>query len=204
MTGIGKLILAALLIISATLGAAGYMWLTNSGPFQGDRIREVPLGHIRFNQTEASHLDLLFSEHGSISYNFFGNEVSVYIAYYERDELVLHERIGGIAVGTPDQLAGSLLWGITTEDGVRRELRVKSSITFASSNIHFDFSEIDFHVGSMATGENITRDTNIEMNRRYVLHVWQSGTIWWADGDIFNSIRLRENEKSVILYVVFE
>jgi len=195
------LIFAAFLV----LGVLGNMWYTNRGPFQGNRVAGVPSGPLRAMHDDGGHLDLLLAHRGGVSYNFYGQQVMVYIAYYERDELVLHELVTGISTGTtPIELSGATIWGITTEEGARRELRVRVNIGGGAGSGYFDFSSIDFEPGSFAGGPATMTDTRIEPGRRYVLHIWQTGATFWVDGDVFNPGRLRENEKTAILYIVFE
>jgi len=206
MTNIGRLILAGLIVIVGTICAMGYMWITSTGIFH-DGVVRAPAGHILVHEPYTSHFDLMFSEHGRVSYDFFGERIMVYIALYERDERVVHERVGGIALGGMGHIIGTMLWGITVEEGMRAELRVRADITDgavtgAVGSGQFDFSEIDFEVGSSGSGL-FSEDTEIELGRRYVLHVWQSGSVW-TEGDVFNPMRLRGNERTAILYMVFE
>ncbi|MCL2857387.1 MAG: hypothetical protein FWE19_06685 [Oscillospiraceae bacterium] len=202
MRSINKLtiVFAVLLVV----GVFGNMWYTNRGPFQGSRVAGVPSGHLRVEHHDRGHLDLLLSHRGGVSYNFFGQRVNVYIAYYERDELVLHELVSGIASGDAHEISGTTVWGITSEEGARRELRVMVDVAGASSSSYFDFTQIDFEPGSFAGGPATMANTRIEHGKRYVLHIWQTGHTFWVDGDVFNPERLRENEKTAVLYIVFE
>jgi len=165
--------------------------------------RGLPLGGLGI-MTEApppSPFDLLFSEHGRVSYRFHGTGVSAYIAHYHRDERVLHELVTGISTTIPYNLNGFITWGVTTEQGARRELRVRASIGGGIGTSYFDMSQIDFPLGSSSTSHF---NKMIELGERYILHVWQSGGTFWADGNHFLPERLRENERTTILYVVFE
>ena len=202
----GVFVLAAIIITLGAVSVAGYMWYTNQGLFQGDRISGVPTGHIKVDHAQASHLDLLFSNYGGVSYNFVGEWVSVYIAYYERDELVLRERVNALGTAEPYELSGSVIWGITIEEGLRRELRVRISSGGAVSVNYFDFSQIDFVPGLFVNSPefNNINSRPIELGRRYALQVWQTGNSWRADNYAFNPEQLRDSEKTTILYIVFE
>ena len=196
------LILAAILL---ALAAVGYLRETNRGTFQGGRISGLPSGHLRVEHHHGGHLDLLLSHRGEVSYNFYGTGVSVYIAYYERDELILHERVGGIGAGEPYEFSGTAVWGITTEGVVPRELRLRVGMNGAKGFSYFDFSQLGLdgeHPGWSTSSIN-TRSA-IEPRERYVLQVWQTGTTWWVDDSFFNPGRLRESEQTLILYIIFE
>ena len=196
-------ILAVVLMITAIVIT---VWQGSRGPyFDNGLVAGVRSGHMRaHHHTQANHFDLLFANRGGVSYNFYGTGVHVYIAYYERDKLVLHELISGISTAEANEVRGSVLWGVTTAGGARRELRVRADIGGAIGSGSFDFSRIDFTHAFSTGGLNTLTDMRIEPGERYVLQVWQTGTTWWADGDIFSPERLRESEKTVILYIVFE
>ena len=191
-------------VILVAVAALGYMWQTNRGPFQGDGIAGPPSGHIRVDHHRASHIDLLLVNYGGVSYNLFGRQVHVYIAHYERDELILHELVGGVATVDAHEFTGTALWGVTTEEGQRRELRVRVDMNGAAGSSYFDFSRLGFDEGPLGMSGPIITDGEIEPGRRYVLQVWQTGSRFWADGDVFNPERLRESERTAILYIVFE
>lgn len=158
----GKFAAAVLIII---LCLTTYMWYTNRGPFQGNSVPGVPTGHIMVDQPQRSHIDLLFSEYGGVSYNFFGEGISVYIAYYERDELVLRELVTGIGIGSAGGLSGSLIWGITTEDNSRRELRLRINNGGSVGLGHFDFSQIDFQANLMVWAAATITDRSLRASR---------------------------------------
>ena len=197
--GILRLSLVAVMVLAV---AAALFWQARQPGGE-----EVRAGYLRFDLPEAtSHFDLLFSEQGSISYNFIGESVNLYIAHYHRDQLVLHELVAGVSRGGAAQVNGQAFWGITTQGGERRELRAKVTIDGAASSSYFDFSQAGFEVGSMAGGAfvgNGLTSVRIQPGERYILHLWQTGRTFWADGDHFLPERLRENEKTAILYVVF-
>ena len=185
----------------------GNLWYTNRGPFQGNRVAGVPSGHMRVDHPQTGHFDLIslmLANYGGVSYNFYGSRVHVYIAYYERDELVLRELVTGISTAEPYQLSGSMVWGITTEGGARRELRAMASIGGGVASSYFDFSQLDFNYGSSAGGWATLEDTRIELGHRYVLRIWQTGTTFWTHADFFDPEVLRESEQTAILYIVFE
>lgn len=200
-----RLIIAAILVVGV---AMAYMWQYNLGPFRGGAVAGVRNGHIRvdhgFDHFRMDHVNLLLPYRGGVSYNFYGQGVMVYIAYFERDELVLHERVGGISTGEPYRFSGSMIWGVTTEDTARRELRARVGMNGAVGFGYFDFSQIDFEPASTISAPLSIADGPIEPGRRYPLHIWQTGGSWWVDRDVFLPERLRENEKTIILYIVFE
>jgi len=155
-------------------------------------------------EAEVSHFDLLFHRYGSVSFRHQGEEVSVYLAQYERDERVLHEQVGGLGVGA-ETFDGTILWGVTTEGDEPLELRTIVAVDGAWGQKSFDLSAIDFNFAALITTGGISAEREeIEAGRRYVLHLWQSGGMIWYDGDVFRPDRLRENEHTLILYVVFE
>jgi len=100
------LIVLALLLVAASV--LGYLWQTNRGPFGGDG--RLPRAHIRVMEQERDYLDLLFDTHGRAMFNFYGKSAYVYIAHYERDELVLHELVTGVAVTPEHDLNGTVYW----------------------------------------------------------------------------------------------
>ena len=197
-----KLILGILAIILGAAVVLGYMWHTNRGFFQGSSISGLPDGHIRALETQPSHLDLLFSGHGGVEFNYFGEKVSVYLAYYRRDELVLHEIVANIHTIGDHELNGSMFWGLTTENNLPNELRVRLNAGGSMSQNYFDFSRLDFQPQAVMGSPVI--NGSIEQGRRYVLHMWQTGTGMRADGNVFDPEILRESENTAILYVIFE
>ena len=206
MKNANKLTILFMAILVVGAGAA-YLWQMNLGPFGGGRVAGVRSGHLRVDHHHEpmNHLDLLLSYRGGISYNFYGRQAHVFIARYERDELVFHELVSGISTVEAHQISGSMIWGVTAEDGMPRELRVRVGIAGGMSFGHIDFSQIGFSEPAFHTGaQNTTQDTRIEPGERYVLHFWQTGTQWWADADVFSPERLRESEQTLILYIVFE
>ena len=202
MKGRDKFLIGILAIILVLAVALGYMWHTNRGFFQGDNIAGLPDGHIRALDAQPGHLDLLFSGHGGVEFNYFGEQISVYLAYYMQDELVLHELVTGIHTLGDNDLNGMMFWGLTMENNLPNELRARINVGGAASQNHFDFSRLDFQPQA-TMGSTITNGP-IEPSRRYVLHMWQTGTGMRADGNVFDPETLRESEHTAILYIIFE
>jgi len=176
---------------------------------QPEPAPDASIGRIQADQPErGTHLDLLFSEHVGAGYQFFGQHVNLYIAYYERDELVLRELVGGIGTGSPHQQSGSLIWGLTMEENRRSELRARIHTHGAVGHGYFDFSRInlDFEQGGMISGPDIIRSSSrIEVGSRHILQMWQTGNpAWHVGSDPFSSDVLSGSEQTVILYLTFE
>jgi len=195
-----KFILA--MVAAGALFFAAFIWYgQNSTP--GESVAGASTGRIRVDAPEPGHLDLLFSERGEVSYQFFGQEIGLYLAQYRRDELVLHERVGGISTTKPTEFSGSVIWGVALKKNRRSEIRARIGTDFGTGHGYFDVSQIDFNpaiIGGTDIGSG-----KIQPGERYVLQTWQSGnTIWAVDNDIFNPASLRDNEQTIVLYLIFE
>jgi len=199
-----KLIFILLAILLVAVSVLGYLWHTNRGPFQGDRIAGLPSGHIRVLETEPSPLDLLFHRHsyGGVSFNYFGESVHVYLAYYTRDELVFREPLASHATAGDHEWSGSMHWGLTIEGDQPGELRVRLISGGAMSQTYFDFSQLAFEP-SLTVGSTLA-DLNspIVRGKRYVLQAWQTGG--FVGQDMFDPEMLARSEHTAILYIVFE
>jgi hypothetical protein len=197
-----KIIIAVLLVILIILGN---LWNLNLGPFQGNSVAGLRDGHFRIMDTwQSSHFDLLFHRYGGIEFNHFGRGVHAFIAHYQWGVLVLQEQVASSGGTTEDWYRnGSVLWGITMEDSLPKELRVdvQSGGTFGRN--HFDFSSFDFEVGTIAPPPIISGQ--IERGRPYTLQSWHSpNSSFRTDGNRFHPEILRESANTVILYIVFK
>jgi len=197
MRNINKRVIVVVAVLVAAVSAL-YIWQATRGSLAGG-------GYLRAEPPEWGYFNLLLPQRGDVSFGFYGQQANVYIAHYERDELVLRELVTGLAFGGANEVNGRLIWGITVEEDQRRELR--TFMQFEGGGVHaghFDFSQIDFSPASWADSSATIGGSHIELGRRYVLHIWQTEARFWVDGDFFLPERLRENEKTTILYIVFE
>jgi hypothetical protein len=194
-----KIISASIVVLA---GIFGYMWYMNLGLFRGDSVAGLPNGHVKVLETRQSHFDLLFSKYGGVSFNHYGERINVYIAYYERDNRVLHEVVAGIAAAGANRFGGSMLWGLTAGQNRPRELSALVSMNGALGRNYFDFSQFDFEP-MVISGPDITNGP-IERDKRYILQVWQTGASLRAGAYAFDPEILRESENTAILYMVFE
>jgi len=72
-------------VLAISLGlysTLSFRWHTNSWPFQGDSIAGLPDNHIRAMDMRPGYFDLLFHRYGGVYFNYFGETVYVYVAYY--------------------------------------------------------------------------------------------------------------------------
>lgn len=183
-------VLTALIVILVGVAA----WYTNWGPFQGTSVAGIPNGHIRVLDPG--------SLYGSVSFNYFGHQVQVYVAYFQRDTLVIHELVLGISGFDERDINGELQWATVPEinlTGWLPVLRVGGMLARGS----FDFSVLDFEIATAISADSTISPGRIERGRRYVINMWQSGNTFMADGDFFNPEQLRTSEHTAILYVVF-
>lgn len=172
-----------------------------------DDEEEVRITGIRTIDVEQSHFDLLFDNHGEVSFDYVGRQVSVYVAHFEYYELVLHELVSRLEFTRAQEFTGNLIWGITTNGGSLDELRVRINVVDsegggATHQGYFDFSTLEFELGALIN-PTILREP-IERSERYVFHVRQTGTTWWLDDDWFDPEVLAENAQTVLLYIVFD
>ena len=195
-----KFILA--MVAVGALFFAAFVWYGQSaGP--REPVSGSHLGRVWEDTAQGDHFDLLFSERGGVSYKFRGTGVMIYLDVYERGELILQERVGGLGTGEPAQLEGSLIWGITTEQNRRSEIRARVTEQGAVGFGFLDVSGIDFNPAVIAGAD--LGNGRIQLGRRYPLQIWKTGsTIWAVEGDVFVPERLRDNEQTIILYIVFE
>jgi len=171
--------------------------------FSGCASRQ-PDTYIQALEAEVSYFDLLFHKHGGFTFRHHGEDAHVYLAQYRRDEQVLHERVGGLGTMGVHTFEGTILWGVTTEGDEPSELRTIVAVDGAWSQKSFDLSVIDFDFAGFTSAGVSTEREEIEVGRRYALYHWQSGSVVWTPGDVFDPERLRENENTLILYVIFE
>ena len=209
-----KILLIILAVLLMAASVLGYLWQTNRGPFGGEA--RLSGAHIRALEQERGYISLLFHVHGGASFHFHGESAHVYIAYYERGELVSHELVTGVQITPAHDLNGTMYWGVTTEEGLPHELRARvnfystgrpvdredgTRLVSAGHQGAFDFSQFDFWPTAMM-GPDFP-STVIELGERYVLHLWQTHNVFWADHNPFDPERLRESEHTLILYMVF-
>jgi len=188
----GKRILTIGLIVALVIVA--YIWHEN----QDNRP------YIEAIDTEQSHFDLLFHRYGGVRFRQQSEGVRVYLAHYNREELVLHEAIAGLGFGEAHMLDGYLLWGVTTEGGVPMELRTRLSAGAGISSTYFDLSYLNFDLTTAATAGQPFIGERVDQDGRFVLHLWQSGASMRADGNVFHPEQLQGSAHTVILYMVFE
>ncbi len=196
--------LALLLVI---LGISTYLWYMNYGPFQGEKVAGVPDGHIKIIDEPMGVASLLFSAHGSYAFNFQGKGVAVYLAYYEKDVRIKHERVSGFQQTEDGPLNGTLQWGITFEQdaGQLEELRVSIRASGSQATNSYDMSQLNFNTeNGFSSVMNLFSNGRIEKGDRYVLQTWQTSGMVRADNDVFHEEVLRESEQTIILYMVFE
>ncbi|MCL2369033.1 MAG: hypothetical protein FWC72_08545 [Oscillospiraceae bacterium] len=199
-----KLLIALLAVLLVATSVLGYMWHTNRGLFQGNRVAGLPNAHLRVLSVEPSHFDLLFHRHnyGGVEFNHFGEGVHVYIAHYIGGERVLHEIVTGISIVGDGTLSGTVRWGLTMEENEPHELRIHLRAGAGSSQNYFDFSQFDFVVRAMSGPGFPSRQ--IEQGERYILQRWQAGGMFPIDEDrAFDPDILSANEETVFLYMVF-
>ena len=195
---------AILVLIIVTVAAIIlFMWHTNRGPFQGQSVAGLPDGHITSDDFKLSHFDLLFRRRGSVSFNHFGENISVFLAYYQYDSLVLHETITRLSTIGDTSLSGHMFWGVTSENEIQpNELRVRIFAGPAETVGYFDFSQFDFGVSAIL-GQDIPRGP-IVRGKRYPLQVWQSGGTVPVAGTPFDADILNLSGHTVILYIIFD
>ena len=200
-----KSISKRLLVLSVVLVvvAVAYAWWMNIPPLQGNRNAGLPREHMRLIGAQSDHIDLLFSQHGGAYFNFSGEQVSVFIAHFQRDEPVLHELITSIENSGTWGGGGSMSWGLTTEGGNPGEIRVLLALDGGTVSSTFDFSRLDFEPWLISGPE--MADGRIEPGRRYALQVWQTGNTVRVVGSepAFDPEQLRMSEHTAILYIVF-
>ena len=151
-----------------------------------------------------NHLDLLFQSHGGVTYRHYGSSVSMYLVQYRRDEQVFHELVTGIARADAYAFSGSAIWGVTREGMKPHELRASVTINGSMGQSYIDLSALDFDFSAIATSAALVDNQRIESGERYVLHIWQSGGGFRADGNVFAPEQLRESEHTLILYLIFD
>jgi len=188
----GKRILV--LILVAALVIAAYIWHENQ--------ENHP--YIEAMDASPSHFDLLFHRHGGVSFRQKAEGVTVYLAHYQRDELVFHEAVAGIGTVGAYIFEGSLIWGVTTEGGVADELRARLVTGGAMSSVHFDLAVLDFDFTAASTAGQPFLGERIDREGRFVLHLWQSEPSFRVDGNVFHPEQLQNSAHTVILYMVFE
>jgi len=192
------LIIAAVVLVVALI--AIYFGCTNN---QDD----VQTTSIRTIDVEPSHLDLLFRNHGEVSFNYVGRQVSVYVAHYEYYELVLHELIAQLEFASVEEFSGNMIWGITTSGDSLGELRVrinaKDSMGGAASHQRsFNFTPFDIEAGMIVNDEILSEP--LERGERHVFHARTTGTQWNMDSDWFDANVLGEYSETVLIYIVFD
>jgi len=188
----GKFIIAAVLLVA--LVVLGYIWHTH----QGNRT------YIRAMDTEQSHFDLLFHRHGGVTFRQNAEWIRVYLAHYQREELVLHEALAAIGTVGTYLSEGSLIWGVTTEYGVPTELRTRLIRSGGISATQFDLSTLDFDLTAASTAGQPFLGEQVLQEGQFVLHLWQSEPRFRIDGNVFHPEQLQNSEHTVILYMVFE
>jgi len=179
---------------------------TNRTFFQDNSVAGLPDGHVQIYNNPSSHFDLIFSRHGTAYFNHFGTGVSVYIAFYMQDELVMHKIVDGhIQTRGYSDFNGYVIWGLTTERNLPSELRVSLRTTQGLSQNYFDFSLLDFEP-QLILSPNGGLDSGgvIEHGNRYVMQVWKSGNTISPDGNMFRPEILRQSDHTAILYIVFQ
>ena len=197
-----RYIIAAFVMVFV-IGCLFYMWHTNRIFFQGNSVAGLPDGQVRIWNNPPSHFDLVFNRHGSVNFNHFGTEVSVYIAFYRQDELIMHESVVSIQTVDYADFSGSAFWGLTTERNSPCELRVSLNTRGVSWN-YFDFSLFDFEPRLiLSPGGGLGSGGRIEYGKQYVMQVWKSGNTFSPDGNMFRPEILRTSEHTAILYIVF-
>jgi len=198
----GKKHIVAVLIIVAIVSSLLYLSHTNRAFFQGDSVSRLPDRHIRNRDISSDYLELMFRRHGGVYFNHSGTEILVNVAFFERDSLILHERVTSITASDDDEFSGYVIWGLTTERNLLSELRVNLRTNRGLSQNYFDFSLLDFEP-QLIWGSGVTSGM-IEHDRRYIMEVWTSGNTISPDGNAFNPSILRENGNTAILYIVFK
>jgi len=190
------LVVLKLVLIAALVG---YLHYTNRGIFQGSSVSGLPDGRIRADRTT-----VMSHNFGSVSFNWYGEEIGIFMAYYEGEELVLRESVAAFGTRGASLLGGTAQWVLTMSGNTREELRAYIGIQGALAQGYFDFSQIDFTPGLIVRADMTIPNRPITGGERYVLQVWQTGTSWRADNNPFHPEALRGNEKTAILYIVFE
>ena len=140
-----KIILIIIVLLLGAGSVLGYMKYTNRGPFEGFSLAGLPDNHIKFlNKQLSQHpFELLFNAYGGVYFNGNGKDVNVYLSYYKRDELVLHESLASIGFGNVHVYSGYVLWGLTMKNNLPDELRVDMLAGGGKCNNTFDFSSLD-------------------------------------------------------------
>ena len=177
-------------------------------------LMSLAIGYILFSTEEEytvrsmdvsspSHFDILFHRHGGVTYHHYGQGVQMYLAKFRRVEQILHELVTGVTSVGANTFSGSAVWGITTSQGMPCELRAIVKMGSAMGQNYFDISTIDFDFLSGASAGPFEGEQQIEIGTRYVLHLWQSGSMMRVGYDMFSPERLRDSEYTLILYLVF-
>lgn len=202
------LVSALAMLFFIVLGIGGYMFYTNDGLFQGDKVTEVPNGHIKVLEEETGILSLLFYASGGYAFNTEGEKISVYLNYYEKDVRKKHELVGGFEQLENAPINGTLYWGITSEGdmGEPKELRMVIRTTNGiQTNGVYDFTQLHLdNEEGYASAFNTFSSGKIKKGKPYVLRTWQSSVVFRTDNNFFDSEILAESDQTAILYLVFE
>ena len=188
--------------IIAAIAAAGFF------AFVVPAWDTMPPNYIRIVQPQQGpdHLNLLLTMQGRADFNFRGEGgfayVTMYVAYFYRDELILHEAVAGMGLGVDDaDISGSILWGIATPQAFLQEFRVQLMVNGSSAQGSFDLSRLDFQP-MLTAGPNFTNE-QIVQGQRYVVQMKNTSGRFSAQ-DQFDPEVLRHSENTAIFYVIFQ
>ena len=195
--------LAAVILLILGISVSMYMRFITIDRFQNNSAAALSDMRIRIVEVEPSHINLLFQRYGGAVFNYYGEQISLYMDFYSWDELVLSEVVVRLTTSEETDLNGSLFRGLKTERNIPGELRAELRAGGAMHQNYFDFSRLDFFHPQVTIGPADVSG-HIERGARHVLQVWQTGNMVRVSRDDFNPEVLRGSENTAILYLIFD
>jgi len=197
---ISRVVVAAIILVAAGL----YMDYNNITPFAGGRISGLRDGHMRTIQPSDDYLRPLFADAQVLQFNYHGTGIRMNMAYYQRDELILHTHVVDMVGWNGEQLhSGNIAWAATWQSHPLNNLYAYIMTVHGGGVRLFDFEDHGINFEAQAQHSGFPNGP-IERGQHYVLRVWRTEGRHDFSDDPFDPAVLARSEHTAILYVVFD
>lgn len=203
---IGLYIVTLIIFVGAGISL---MYDYNYGPFQGDKIAGVRDNSIKSVRADAAGVAaLLFQQSGEFRFNVEAEEFTLYLDYYQKDELIKSDVVFGVSNDERFGIYGNLLLGITSGDS--KLLTRYNGGTYGgvySSGVpitlsDYQESELSINASFLVPYDNSQK---IQLGEEYILYFANSSGGFYEDvNQNLTPEALRQTDETIVVYMIFE
>lgn len=202
---IGLYIVTLIIFVGAGISL---MYDYNYGPFQGDKIAGVRDNSIKSVRADAAGVAaLMFQQSGEFRFNVEAEEFTLYLDYYQKDELIKSDVVFGVSNDERFGIYGNLLLGITSGDS--QLLTRYNGGTYGgvySSGAPITLS--DYHKSESGLSSFLIPYDNsqkIQLGEKYYLYYANTAGKLYTDIDQhLTPEALRQTDETIVVYMIFE